>query len=280
MYLWKMCSSSAQKSSDISVQPGDRIGSHQSVTIGQSALVTQIFISDLHLSEDRPELTKLFERFLQGPARQADRLFILGDLFDSWAGDDDIDAPFNRQVISDLSSCSASGTRIFFTHGNRDFLAGDQLAKSCRMQLLEEISIAELDDGNALLCHGDTLCTDDVDYQRFRREIRSTEWIGNFLSRPLIERKRIIENLRKRSESEKRDKPPTIMDVNSGSVEDLFRRHDMSRLIHGHTHRPGRHDHIVENRRCVRWVLGDWNEHGNYLQCDNQGMVMHVWRGN
>lgn len=230
-----------------------------------------LFISDLHLCSSRPVIVESFRRFLAGRARGAQALYILGDLFEYWAGDDDLDDPFNSGVACAIAACAAAGTRVFFMRGNRDFLAGEAFAGACRALLLEDPAVIDLYGTRTALMHGDTLCTDDEDYQRFRREVRSPEWVEAFLAAPLAERKARIEALRRRSEEAKRRKPPALMDVNGRAVQEALRAHRCTRLIHGHTHRPARHDLAVDGAACERWVLTDWYERGGVLVCDAAG---------
>jgi UDP-2,3-diacylglucosamine hydrolase len=228
-----------------------------------------LFISDLHLSPDEPATVARFLAFLNGPARNAARLFILGDLFDYWAGDDDLAAPFNAHIVSALRALADGGVSVSFMAGNRDFLIGPQFAAAAGMDLLPDPCVRDFAGVPTLLMHGDTLCTDDADYQRFRATVRNPAWQAAFLTRPLAERKREIEALRARSEAEKRVKPMEIMDVNAAAVEAALHHHGVNTLIHGHTHRQGRHAHRVDGRDCVRWVLGDWHgERGTALICD------------
>ncbi len=241
--------------------------------------MTQLFISDLHLSPGRPAIVRLFQEFLRGPARKAEALYMLGDLFEYWAGDDDLSDPFNNSIAQDLAKCASCGTRVHFMRGNRDFLVDAGFARACGLTLLDDPTRVELADGTVLLSHGDALCTDDADYQAFRATVRSTDWIAAFLARPLHERKREIEALRARSEAEKRLKPAAIMDVNETAVAHFFREHDCERLIHGHTHRPARHEHMVNGRHCERWVLADWYDKGSYLVSDSAGLRALPWLG-
>lgn len=229
-----------------------------------------LFISDLHLAPARPDITSAFEAFLRGPALEGESLYILGDLFEYWAGDDDLDDPFNARVVAALARCGAQ-VPVFFMHGNRDFLAGDRFAGAAGLTLVGDPLVAQIAGRRTLIMHGDTLCTDDHEYQRFREEVRSPAWASTFLALPLGERKRRIEQLRERSEAQKRVKPMTIMDVNPAAVEDALRAHGCERLIHGHTHRPGRHSLLVDGRPCERLVLGDWYEHGSHLSCAAEG---------
>lgn len=241
--------------------------------------MSQLFISDLHLSPDRPVIVRLFLDFLVGPARQVEALYILGDLFEYWAGDDDLADPFNRLVTEALADCSAEGTRLYFMRGNRDFLAGAGFARAANMELLEDPARVDLADGAVMLSHGDVFCTDDAAYQAFRATVRSADWSAAFLARALEERKREIEAMRARSEAEKRVKPAAIMDVSGAAVAEFFRRHDYSRLIHGHTHRPAHHEHMVDGRRRERWVLADWYDRGSYLVSDPGGIRAVPWVG-
>ncbi len=227
-----------------------------------------LFVSDLHLSARRPETADLFLRFLAGPAREAEALYILGDLFDYWAGDDDLDDPFNRRICAALAALS---TPKFFLPGNRDFLAGEQFGVSSRLSFIAEPALVDIEGVPTLLLHGDTLCTDDLDYQAVRRVLRSEAWRREILALPLAERKKKIEGLRELSETAKGGKPYAIMDANTGAVEAAFREQGVLRMIHGHTHRQARHEHVVDGRRCERWVLGDWHASGNALACDGNG---------
>lgn len=229
------------------------------------------FISDLHLSDSRPDINRVFFEFLRGPARQAESLYILGDLFEYWAGDDDLGDPFNESVAAALAEYSRAGRVLRFMHGNRDFLLGGEFARACGGRLIEDPYTLDLFGTPTLLMHGDTLCTDDLDYQEFRVQVRNPMWQKGFLALPLEQRKRQIEAVRQTSESEKTRKAPEIMDVNPGAVEAALREHAYPRLIHGHTHRPARHVHRVDGRTCERWVLADWYRAGSYLRCDGRG---------
>lgn len=227
-----------------------------------------LFVSDLHLTARRPATADLFLEFLSGPARQAGALYILGDLFDAWAGDDDLDDPFNRRVCAALAAVEADK---FFVAGNRDFLLGERFGASSRLTLLPEATVIDLAGEPALVLHGDTLCTDDTDYLAFRQTVRDERWRRDFLALPLAERKRQIEVLRQRSETAKDGKPHELMDANAEAIATAFRRHGVRRIIHGHTHRQARHEHMVDGCNCERWVLGDWHAAGNALACDDTG---------
>jgi UDP-2,3-diacylglucosamine hydrolase len=229
------------------------------------------FISDLHLHGSRPDINRVFFEFLRGPAREAESLYILGDLFENWAGDDDLATPFNRSVAAALAEYSRTGIPLKFMHGNRDFLLDGEFAEACGGTLIDDPHALNLYGTPTLLMHGDTLCTDDVGYQRFRAQVRDPAWQRGFLALPLEARKRQIEAVRQTSESEKTRKAPEIMDVNAAAVEAALRAHAYPRLIHGHTHRPARHLHRVDGRDCERWVLADWYSRGSYLRCDERG---------
>ncbi len=230
-----------------------------------------LFVSDLHLSARRPETANLFLRFLAGPARTAQALYILGDLFDAWAGDDDRADPFNAGIGAALADLADAGTQIFFMAGNRDFLIGNLFGVPSRLTLIADPTVVDIAGTPTLLMHGDTLCTDDADYQAVRALVRDPAWQREFLALPLAERKVKIEEFRERSETAKSGKPYALMDTNADAVADAFRRHGVTRMIHGHTHRQARHDHVVDGRACERWVLGDWHATGNALAVDANG---------
>ena len=230
-----------------------------------------LFVSDLHLAAERPEALARFEAFARDAATGASALYILGDLFEAWTGDDELAAddgdPVARAVASTLSALAATGTAVRLMHGNRDFLMRAAFARACGGALVADPSVVPLEGDAALLLHGDTLCTDDVDYQAWRTVSRSEGWQQVFLARPLAERREIMRRLRERSRESIREKPAEVMDVNAGAVEDAFRRHRVRRMIHGHTHRPARHEHLVDGRACERWVLPDWyGENGGWLE--------------
>lgn len=228
-----------------------------------------LFVADIHLSPDEPATVERFLAFLAGPARAAASLTILGDLFEYWAGDDDLADPFNARIVGALRTLADSGTTVAFMAGNRDFLIGDAFAAAAGVSLLSDSCVRDIGGIKTLLTHGDTLCTDDADYQQFRRQVRDPAWQAQFLSRPLAERKAEIAELRRRSESEKKIKPLAIMDVNPAAVAAALRTHGAQALIHGHTHRQGTHQ-LANHRQ--RWVLGDWRpERGSVLACDAAG---------
>lgn len=237
----------------------------------------KLFISDLHLCPNRPQITRLFLDFLAGPARQAEALYILGDLFEYWAGDDDLGDPFNAGICGGLHDLSDSGTRIHFMAGNRDFLVGESFARAAGLTLLPDPALIEVAGTTTLLMHGDSLCTDDAAYQSFRSEVRSPEWQQAFLALPLAQRKTQIEALRRESEAQKRIKPMDIMDVNPTVVLQTLTLNRCKRLIHGHTHRPAHHRMEVDGWTRERWVLPDWYEKGGYLACNAKGCQILAW---
>jgi UDP-2,3-diacylglucosamine hydrolase len=231
-----------------------------------------LFISDLHLSPAAPAVAGRFIDYLAGPARNATALYILGDLFDYWAGDDDLGDPFNVRSVAALAELAAAGVATYFLPGNRDFLVGADFAAAARLELLAEPCVRDIAGTPTLLLHGDTLCTDDADYQAFRAQVRTPAWRSAFLARPLAERKALIAELRARSESEKQIKPAAIMDANPEAIAAALRAHGVATLIHGHTHRQGSHAHDVDGRACRRWVLGDWGaDHASVLACGADG---------
>lgn len=231
-----------------------------------------LFISDLHLCESRPEIIDTFTSFLEGVASQADALYILGDLFEYWAGDDAIASGAHAQTITALKNLHNHDVNTYLIHGNRDFLLGDIFTQASKVQILPDPSLIQLHGKSVLLSHGDALCTDDTAYQKFREEVRTESWKAQFLSQPLAERIAYIESVRKKSEQEKSIKSMQIMDVNPTAVSALLQAYDYpNTLIHGHTHRPYRHEHRQDDHLCERWVLGDWYDHGSFLKLDDMG---------
>jgi UDP-2,3-diacylglucosamine hydrolase len=223
-----------------------------------------LFISDLHLAPERPDILLLFERFLDEQARHAESLYILGDLVEYWLGDDD-EARGLASVFNKIKQISDQGVAIYFMHGNRDFLMGKQLAKRIGCTLIDDPYIAMFDKQPVILMHGDTLCTDDVDYIKMRAFLRNPAWQQDFLARPLAERIIMARALREKSSEETRNKSAEIMDVNAAAVELAFTQHSSKLMIHGHTHRPNIHQLVVNNKPVTRIVLGDWYTHGSYL---------------
>lgn len=231
-----------------------------------------LFISDLHLCASRPHITQAFLSFISTHAIHAERLYILGDLFEYWAGDDDIDGHPLSNVFDALQALAEHQVSVAYLHGNRDFLIGQTFAKRTSIHLLEDPTELSLYSFRILLSHGDSLCTDDVEYQKFRQQVRNPEWMNQFLAQPLIQRKQFIESIRQKSEYEKSNKAYEIMDVNEQSVISLLKAHTYPDfLIHGHTHRPMLHNHHIDGHLCKRWVLGDWYEQGSCLRVDATG---------
>jgi len=225
-----------------------------------------LLVSDLHLTESRPQANEKFFSFLEAEAREAEALYILGDLFEYWIGDDDLADPFNAIIAGALKNLAAGGVRLYVMQGNRDFLMGPAFCAATGAVLLPDPTIHTLGAQPTLLMHGDTLCTDDVDYQAWRRTARSSAWQEPFLAKPLEARRREIEALRDKSREVIQAKAAAIVDVNEAAVKDAFREHRVSRLVHGHTHRPGRHAVQVDGKTCERWVLPDWYGKGGYLE--------------
>lgn len=230
-----------------------------------------LFVSDLHLTPDRPRATAQFFDFLAGPAAGAGTLYVLGDLFEHWVGDDDLEDEFNASIAGALGALATRGVALLFMTGNRDVLAGQGFAARCGARLIADPMLVDLHGARTLLMHGDTLCTDDVDYQRFRAYARDAANQRRFLAQPLIERKRQMIGMRAESETAKQSKSAEIMDVAPATVEATLRQFGYPRLIHGHTHRPGRHVHVVDGHACERWVLTDWYGRAGYLRCDAAG---------
>lgn len=232
------------------------------------------FISDLHLAPQTPGAARIFLDYIGGRARQAEQLYILGDLFEAWAGDDCIDDPdddFNRTVVDALRALSDSGVGLAVMHGNRDFLLGEEFAARSGAKLLPDPYVLSLPAWQFILAHGDQLCTDDRDYQAFRAQVRKPFWGQDFLSKPLSERKAITAALRAQSRQAKREKKQELTDVNSAATDGFLRTHGNATFIHGHTHRPATHQHLVDGILVERWVLSDWHEdRGEYLCWDGQ----------
>lgn len=227
------------------------------------AAAETLFISDLHLSPQRPALTQLFLDFLEQRASAADRIFILGDLFDAWIGDDDDPLPEVRTALRRLTE---QQTQCSIMPGNRDFLLGRRFARSTGCKLVRDPSLTWLGGEPTLLTHGDLLCTDDLAYQRFRRRVRNPIVQRLFLWSPLSKRRQIAAEYRQRSSEAMATKADEIMDVNEDAVSSQMRRFGVRRLIHGHTHRPQNHGLILDNQPALRQVLADWtDDHGEAL---------------
>ncbi len=229
-----------------------------------------LFISDLHLAPERPEMIRLFEKFVDDIAVHADTLYILGDFLEYWIGDDD-KALGLESVFSALVRLHKAGTSIKLMHGNRDFLIGKKLARRYHFDIIDDPYMENFSGQPAVLMHGDLLCTDDIAYQDFRRKARSKTIQRIFLLLPIFLRERIAKSLRGTSEKATSYKPAAIMDVNQKTVEDTMRKAGVKTLIHGHTHRPGVHEFELDGKKVKRIVLGDWYKDGNYLRINDDG---------
>ena len=232
--------------------------------------MTALFISDLHLYHQRPAVTEAFRQFLRQDAVQADSLYILGDLFEAWIGDDDPD-PHNRSIVTSLKALTDSGTRCFFIPGNRDFLVGDRFAAESGVSILNDGTQIDLYNQPVLLLHGDTLCTDDKGYQRFRRFVHHPATRAAFLALPVAARRALAKRMRDQSMSTSSQKPEEIMDVNQATVEQTMRDESVKILVHGHTHRPAAHRFKLAGSDVQRIVLGDWYSQGSILRWDSAG---------
>lgn len=226
-----------------------------------------LFISDLHLDDSRPEVTELFLQFLKARAVKAHALFILGDFFEAWIGDDTADE--NDPIIQGIKQLTAGGLPVYFMRGNRDFLVGNRFAKLTGMKLLTDGHIIDLDGEKVLLMHGDTLCTDDKKYQQFRKMVRNPIWQWCFLHLPKSYRLKKADKARARSKAYQQQIKPEIMDVNQATVESTMLRAGVTTLIHGHTHRPNIHHIELEGQAAERIVLGDWYDQGSVLSYKN-----------
>jgi len=229
-----------------------------------------LFISDLHLDPERPAVTALFLEFLATQAREADAVYILGDLFEAWIGDDDA-SPLNLEVIQGIRACVDAGTPVFVMHGNRDFLLGERFAGQSGCVLLTDPARIDLYGIPTLLMHGDLLCTDDTEYLAFREMVRDSDWQAEMLAKPLVVRRQMAAEMRRNSRDKTAGKPESIMDVNPATVLDTMAQHAVLQLIHGHTHRPGVHTLHIAGQPARRFVLGDWYDQGSLLECDRDG---------
>jgi UDP-2,3-diacylglucosamine hydrolase len=227
-----------------------------------------LFISDLHLTAERPEANERFFGFMEGKARGAAALYVLGDLFEAWIGDDDVVERFNAVIVGFFAALTKSGTPLFLMHGNRDWLIGERFCRETGGKLLTDPTVVDIAGTPTLLMHGDTLCTDDTEYQAWRLKALNPAFQAMFLSKSLEERRAMSAMMREKSKEVIAGKPAEIMDVNAGAVREAFQKHGVSRLIHGHTHRPARHQLEVDGRRCERWVLPDWYGPGGYLEIE------------
>ena len=231
--------------------------------------MSRLFVSDLHLDASAPAAIEQFVAFLHTYAARAEALYILGDLFEVWVGDDDSEES-KKTVCSALRELTASGVACFVLHGNRDFLLGRDFCARTGCLLLPDPVVAEFDGERVLLTHGDALCTDDHSYQELRSIVRTAPWQRRFLALPLADRELLANQARAGSRQHTSRTIPTIMDVNTAAVEAAYRVTGVRRIIHGHTHRPGIHDTLVEDARAQRIVLGAWYEQGSYLEYENE----------
>ncbi|MDQ7987332.1 UDP-2,3-diacylglucosamine diphosphatase [Pseudomonas sp. G34] len=229
-----------------------------------------LLISDLHLEEERPDITRAFLHFLDTRARQAEALYILGDFFEVWIGDDAM-SPFQHGIAGALRRLSDSGTRIYLMHGNRDFLLGKAFCREAGCTLLGEPHTVELAGEKVLLMHGDSLCTRDIGYQKMRRLLRNPLSLFILRNLPLNTRHQLARKLRSESRSQTRMKASDIVDVTPAEVQRVMGRYGVKTLIHGHTHRPDVHALQVDGQPARRIVLGDWDKYGWALQVDNNG---------
>lgn len=233
-----------------------------------------LFISDLHLCETRPHINQLFISWLERVASKADALYILGDFFEYWAGDDAIEPSFHDEITHALKTLSSKGVPVYLMHGNRDFLMGDDFAAQASLTIIQDPSLVTMYDQPVLLSHGDALCTDDVEYMQFRDLVRTATWQKEFLSQSVSERKAYIAQAREKSEQQKSVKEAEIMDVNTETIHALLSEYNYPpTLIHGHTHRPKKHVHSFGNHESERWVLGDWYDQGSCIQLYEDGEI-------
>ena len=236
--------------------------------------MTTLFISDLHLDGSRPETTELFLRFLKEEAHQASALYILGDFFEAWIGDDD-DNPHHARIMEGLREVTQAGLPAYLMHGNRDFLIGKRFAERTGARLLADPTVIDLYGTPTLLVHGDTLCTDDVQYQKARATMHNPVVQGVFLALPLFLRRRYAAHLRAKSREHTAGKDQYIMDVNQGAVEATMREHGVRRMIHGHTHRPAVHRFkSADGKAMERVVLGDWHDQVSELRWTAEGGML------
>ncbi len=219
-----------------------------------------LFVSDLHLSPRSPGATALFLAFLAGRAREADELYILGDLFEAWIGDDDLGAPYHAEIVAALRAAADSGLAIGVMHGNRDFLLGPDFAAAAGVRLLADPTVLSTAEWQFVLSHGDALCLDDTAYMAFRAQVRDPAWQAALLAKPLAERRALAAQMRAASEASQRGKADPYTDLQPAAIDDFLRGHGYATFIHGHTHRPATHDHIVDGIHVERWVLADWHE--------------------
>ncbi len=234
-----------------------------------------LFVSDVHLDTASPDAVAQFLQFLTSHAAQAEALYILGDLFETWVGDDDIDE-VKTHVRAGLQGLTDRGVACFILHGNRDFLLGNRFCEQTGCQLLTDPIVTELDGERVLVTHGDALCTDDRSYQELRSTVRTPQWQARFLALQLSVRRLLADRARAGSRDHTARIVPQIMDVNAEAVLRAFRATHVRRIIHGHTHRPGTHEYVVDGQNAHRIVLGAWYEQGSYLSYDSGRYQLHT----
>ena len=237
--------------------------------------MTTLFMSDLHADSRRPEIGTQFLAFLRNEAIHAEALYVLGDLFEAWIGDDCMDAEASR-IVAGLKSVSDAGVPGYFMHGNRDFLIGERFAEQTGFDILEDPTITEIHGQRVLLMHGDTLCTDDVEYQALRSLVRNPDWQRETLARSIEERLTMAKKLRMGSKESTSTKADDIMDVNQDAVIEAMTHAGVSILLHGHTHRPAVHDVDHEGESLTRIVLGDWYSQGSVVRWDDAGFRLET----
>ncbi|HTN67238.1 MAG TPA: UDP-2,3-diacylglucosamine diphosphatase [Burkholderiaceae bacterium] len=264
--------------SDLSLRPPATTDSAQPEMVA-------LFVSDLHLQPSLPRTTQVFFDFLKKHARQARRLYLLGDLFESWVGDDDIATPFNQEIVDAIRDVANAGVAVFWMAGNRDFLVGPEFAAAAGLTLLPDPFVAEFSDlvdapgpCRIILTHGDAQCTDDIGYMQFRAEVRQSAWRQAFLALPLAQRKTIVAGMRGGSRAAQRLKAANIMDVNAGAITQLFAASGAHVMIHGHTHRPALHEYASDTGVRRRYVLPDWDgdttpTRGGWIGLDAHGAL-------
>ena len=231
--------------------------------------MTIALISDLHLDPARPASTHWFDQFMSDSSGQLSRLYILGDLFEVWVGDDGSAALGQEAVENIIRRTVNDGLELFFIHGNRDFLIGNDFAKRTGCTILADPTLITLGAEQVLLTHGDMLCTNDIEHQTARQEMLTSKWKNAFLNKPVTERMDVAKSMRKKSETSKKIKSMKMTDVNQHEVEKVMREHDVLTMIHGHTHKPAIHEFSLDNMPAKRYVLGDWYTQKSVLYYDN-----------
>jgi UDP-2,3-diacylglucosamine hydrolase len=232
-----------------------------------------LFISDLHLDHKRPAITQAFYDFLNTTAKDVEALYILGDFFEAWLGDDD-DTPLYLEVIAQLKNYTDNGTAVYLMHGNRDFLIGERFAQRAGVNLMKDPSVIDYHGQQYLLMHGDSLCTKDKEYMQFRAKVRSPQWQQQVLSKTLEQRRNYAKELRQQSQAMTSLKAEDIVDVSPEAVMDIMQQYNVNSLIHGHTHRPNTHPLTIDNKSAQRTVLGDWGELGWYIQLTPEALSL------